>query len=160
MAQWKQISLVSMRTQVQSLALLSGLRIQCCCKLWCRLQMRLSSGIVVAVAQASSCSSSSTLSLGNSIYHGCSPKKTKKKKTKKDEKNLIRLQRTPPTQFFIKLTDFQCNKSGLLIQEMKEKILFKEEILGKPSDKRGEKQGPQRNLKTLTTTAVYSCYGH
>ena len=28
--------LVSMRTRVQSLALLSGLRIWCCCELWCR----------------------------------------------------------------------------------------------------------------------------
>ena len=40
-AQWKQIQLVTMRFQVQSLALLSGLRIQRCCELWCRLQMRL-----------------------------------------------------------------------------------------------------------------------
>ena len=32
-----------------SLALLSGLRIQRCCELWCRLQMRLRSGVAVAV---------------------------------------------------------------------------------------------------------------
>ena len=31
--------LVSMRMWVQSLVLLSGLRIWCCCELWCRLQM-------------------------------------------------------------------------------------------------------------------------
>ena len=37
--QQKQIRLVSMRMQVQSLALLSGSRIQCCRELWCRLQM-------------------------------------------------------------------------------------------------------------------------
>ena len=36
-AQWKQISLASMRTQVQSLASLSELRIQCCHELWCSL---------------------------------------------------------------------------------------------------------------------------
>ena len=34
--QWKQIPLVSMRMHVQSLALFSGLRIQCYCELWCR----------------------------------------------------------------------------------------------------------------------------
>ena len=39
MAQQKQIGLVSMRMQVQSLALLGGLRIQHCRELWCRLQM-------------------------------------------------------------------------------------------------------------------------
>ena len=36
-AQWKQIQLVSMRIQVRSLALLSGLRIWRCCELWHRL---------------------------------------------------------------------------------------------------------------------------
>ena len=35
MAQQKRIWLASMRTQVQSLALLSGIRIQCCHELWC-----------------------------------------------------------------------------------------------------------------------------
>ena len=39
-----------MRTRVQSLALLSGLRIWCCCELWCRLQIQLGSGVSVAVA--------------------------------------------------------------------------------------------------------------
>jgi len=38
-----------MRMRVQSLALLSGLRIQCCHELWCRLQMRLRSRVAVAV---------------------------------------------------------------------------------------------------------------
>ena len=46
-AQWKQIQLVSMRTKVLSLALLSGLRIWCCCKLWWRPQTRLGSHVVV-----------------------------------------------------------------------------------------------------------------
>jgi len=41
-----------MRTQVLSLALLSGLRIQHCCELWYRLQMWLGSGIAVAIAVA------------------------------------------------------------------------------------------------------------
>ena len=42
-----QTQLVSMRLWVQSLALLSGLRIPCCPELWFRLQLR--SGVAVAV---------------------------------------------------------------------------------------------------------------
>ena len=38
-----------MRMQIQSLALLSGLRIRRCCELWCRLQVQVGSGIAVAV---------------------------------------------------------------------------------------------------------------
>ena len=41
MAQRKQIQLVSMRMQVQSLDSLSGSGIWCCYELWCRSQMRL-----------------------------------------------------------------------------------------------------------------------
>ena len=41
--------LVPMRMQVQSLALICGLRIQHCCKLQCRLKMRLGSGMAVVV---------------------------------------------------------------------------------------------------------------
>ena len=48
-AQRKRIWLASMRTQVWDLALISGLRIQCCHELWCRLKMWLRSGIAVAV---------------------------------------------------------------------------------------------------------------
>ena len=46
MALQKPIWLVSMRTQVQTLALFSGLRIWCCCDLFCRLQMQLRSGLL------------------------------------------------------------------------------------------------------------------
>ena len=42
MAQQKGIWPGTMRVWVQSLALLNGLRIQCCCELWCRLQIWLS----------------------------------------------------------------------------------------------------------------------
>ena len=42
--------LVAMRMQVPSLASLSGLRIWHCHELWCRSQMRLGSGVAVAVA--------------------------------------------------------------------------------------------------------------
>ena len=48
-AQQKQIRLGTMRLQVRSLALLSGLRIWCCRKLWCRLQTQLRSRIAVAL---------------------------------------------------------------------------------------------------------------
>ena len=64
-----------MRMCVQSLAPLSELRIQRCHKLQCRSQLRLESGIAVAVAEASNCSSHSTPSPGISICHGCSHKK-------------------------------------------------------------------------------------
>ena len=46
--QRKGTHLVPMRTQVQSLALLSGLRIQCCYELRCGSQTRLRSGVAVA----------------------------------------------------------------------------------------------------------------
>ena len=48
--QGKQIPLGSMRTPVGSLASLSGLRIQHCHELWCRLKVQLGSGVAVAVA--------------------------------------------------------------------------------------------------------------
>uniref|UniRef100_A0A8D0Q4B3 Uncharacterized protein n=2 Tax=Sus scrofa TaxID=9823 RepID=A0A8D0Q4B3_PIG len=45
----KRIRLGTMRLRVRSLALLRGLRIQCCRELWCRLQMQLRSCIAVAL---------------------------------------------------------------------------------------------------------------
>ena len=75
-----EMNLASMRTQVWSLALLSGLSIRHCRELWCRLQTWLRSGITVAVVQAGSYSSDSTPSLGTSICHGCGPKKERKEK--------------------------------------------------------------------------------
>ena len=49
MAQRKQIQLGIMRLRVQSLALLSGLRIWRCHEMWCRSQTWLRSGIAGAV---------------------------------------------------------------------------------------------------------------
>ena len=66
--------------QVRSLAMLSRSKIQGCCELWCRLKMRLGSGVAVAVVQAGSCSSNSTPSLGTSICRRLGPKKKKAKK--------------------------------------------------------------------------------
>ena len=48
-AQQIRIRLVSMRMQVRSLALLSGLRIQHCHELWCGSQMWLGSRVAVAL---------------------------------------------------------------------------------------------------------------
>ena len=48
-AQHYQARLVSMRTQVRSLALISGLRIRHCHELWCRSQMWLGSGVAMIV---------------------------------------------------------------------------------------------------------------
>ena len=54
------------------------------CKLRCSLQTRLGSSVAVAVAQADSCSSDLTPSLGTSICQRCGPKKKKER-----EKNLL-----------------------------------------------------------------------
>ena len=67
-----------MRLRVQSLALLSGLRIQRCRELWGKSQMRLGSHVDVALAQGSGYSSDLTPSLGTSISHGSGPRKGKK----------------------------------------------------------------------------------
>ena len=49
-AQLKQIQLRTMKSQVRSLASFGGLRIWCCCDLWCRSQTWLVSCVAVAVA--------------------------------------------------------------------------------------------------------------
>ena len=77
MAQQKCIWQVPMRMQVQSLALLSGLRVGHCCELGCRSQTWLGSGISVAVVKASGYTSDSTPSLWTSTYHGCYSKNKK-----------------------------------------------------------------------------------
>ena len=77
---WSITRLVSMRMGVQSLTLISRLRICHCCKEQCRSQTWLGSWLAVAVVKASSCSSDLTPSLGTSICHKFSPKKKKRKK--------------------------------------------------------------------------------
>ena len=76
-SQWLPKPTISMSLWARSLALLSGLRIQHCHELCCRLQTWLGSGIAVAVVQAGSCSFYSAPSPGTSICCGCSPKKQK-----------------------------------------------------------------------------------
>ena len=63
----------------------SGLRIRCCCELWCRLQMRIRTLIAVAVVQTSSCSSDSTRTRKIPYATGSAPK-SKKKKERKNSK--------------------------------------------------------------------------
>ena len=73
-----------MRMRVLSLASLSGLRIYCCCELWCRSQTQLGShiAVAVAVAQASSYSSNSTLAWELAYARGVSLKSKRNKQTK------------------------------------------------------------------------------
>ena len=80
MAQQKQTQLVAIRTRVRPRASLSGLKDLHCRELQHRLQMWLRSGVALAVAQAGSCSSDLTPSLGISIYLRYGPKTKKKKK--------------------------------------------------------------------------------
>ena len=49
MARWKQIRLGTIRFRIQSLALLSGLRIRRCLELWYGSQMCFRPGVAVAV---------------------------------------------------------------------------------------------------------------
>ena len=72
--------LVSTRMQVRPPASLSGLRIQRCHAMWHTLLMQLGSGVAVAVAEPSSCSSDSTPSPGTFICHRCRPKQKEKKR--------------------------------------------------------------------------------
>ena len=69
---------------VRSLALLSGLRIWCCCELWCGSRTRLRSGVTVTMALASSCSSDSIPSLEISMCCGCGPKKMSERKKERE----------------------------------------------------------------------------
>ena len=75
-----------MRAKVRSLALLSWLRIQCCCELWCRSYTWLGSCIAVAVVWARSYSSDLNPSLGTSICRGCRPKSHSHSPNKKRER--------------------------------------------------------------------------
>ena len=106
-AQWLTNPTRTMRLRVRSLALLSGLTIRRCYELWCRSQRRLGSRVAVALVQASSYSSDSTLSLGTSICRRGGPrngKKIKKNKTK---------QKNPPLKTIGGLLSTSCPSSLL-----------------------------------------------
>ena len=78
-----------MSLQIQSMALLSGLRIQHCRELCCRSQTGLRSGIAVAVTLAGSCSSNLTAGLEPPYATGAAPERQndKTKQNKKKEWN-------------------------------------------------------------------------
>ena len=78
--QWKWIQLGTIRSGVQSLGSLSGVRIWHCSELWCRLQTWFRSGFVVAVEWVGGYSFNLTPSLEASICHGCGSQKTKANK--------------------------------------------------------------------------------
>ena len=82
------IQLVSMRMQVQSLALLSGLKDPALLQAAVLVMTQIRSGIAVAVAQANSCSSDSTPSL-NFHMPSAQPKKRQKKKKNLEELGVI-----------------------------------------------------------------------
>ena len=70
MAQWLTNLTRNHGLRVQSLPLLSGLRIWCRHELWCRLKMRLRSCVAVALVLADGCSSDSTPSHGSGPRRG------------------------------------------------------------------------------------------
>ena len=78
MAQWKRIRLGPMRLQVQSLASLSGLRIRHCHELWCGWQMRLRSGIAMAVGRPAAVAPIRPLAWEPLYAAGAAPKRKKK----------------------------------------------------------------------------------
>ena len=65
----EQARVICMRTEVQSLAPLSGVRIRHCLELWCSFKKRLGCGAGVAVVEACICSSDLTHYTGN--FHMC-----------------------------------------------------------------------------------------
>ena len=82
-----------MRTWVQSVALLSGLRIWCCRELWCRVQTWL--GSVVAVAVAAVIAPIQPLAWEPSYAVGAAlNKQTNKQKTKKIQQKEMNLRST------------------------------------------------------------------
>ena len=98
--------LASMRTQAQSLALLSELRIWYCCELWCRLQKQLGSCVVVAVVQANNYSSDSTIAWKTPCASGMALK-SKKMKSKKI-KSILNIE--------------SCRKTSLTFQDGKKSV--------------------------------------
>ena len=79
MVQQKRIPLGTMRLRVRSLAC-------CCCGLWCRSQTQLRSCVAVAVVQAGSCSSNSSLAWELPHAVGAALKRKDGRKEERQEK--------------------------------------------------------------------------
>ena len=114
-AQWKPIQLVSMRMWVQSLALLSGLRTWCCCKLWHRSWIWLRSHAAMAVALAKAHGSNLTPSLGTSISHRSKTTKKQNKNTQKTKNRNFHLCPLPHTPLH-RHTQASCFHGGTSFQ--------------------------------------------
>ena len=90
MAQWSRTHLVSMRTWVRTLALLSRLRIQCFSELQCRSQSQLGSGVAVAMVYVSAAARIRPLVWEFLCAAGAALKRQKRKKEKKRKNSVIR----------------------------------------------------------------------
>ena len=82
-----------MRIRVQSLASITGLRIQCCWELWCRLQMRLDPTLLWLWRRAAATALTEPLAWEPPYAIGAARKRQKNKKIKRemsiDHKNEI-----------------------------------------------------------------------
>ena len=87
----KGIRLGTMMLRVRSLALLSGLIIQRCCELWCRLQILLGSGVAWLWHRLAATAPIRPLARGPPYVTGAALKRQKDKKTKKKKKKQIGL---------------------------------------------------------------------
>ena len=83
---------VSMGMRVQSLASLSGWRILCCHELQCRSQIRLGSGVAVAVGEAGAIAPIWPLAWKFPYAMGATQKKKKKKKKERERERTFREQ--------------------------------------------------------------------
>ena len=79
-----------MRIQVQSLASLSGLRIQHCCELWCRSHTQLGSGIVMLWCRPAATTLIQPLAWEPPDAASAALKSKKKKKENKKRKEMLR----------------------------------------------------------------------
>ena len=79
MAQWKQIWLASMRTQVWSLTLLNGLRIWHCHDLWYRSQMQLDLALLCLWCRLAAVAPTRPLAWGPPCASGAALKRSKKR---------------------------------------------------------------------------------
>ena len=150
-----------MRTGVQSLASLSELRIQHCHELQCRLQMRLRSGIAMAVLQAGSCSSDLTPSLGTSIYLRCDPRENKQ--TNKKKNSVVGV---PLWHSGLRIQGYQCSGlghccgAGLIPGPISTCCRHgqKKKTKNKKTTTTTTKQNKKKNLKTNKQKQCGKCY--
>ena len=91
-----QTQLISMRIQVQSLALLSGLRIRHCHELWCRLQTWLGSLLLWLWRRPVATAPIRPLAWERPCAIGAALEKAKRQKKRKKEKEKVHLATVKP----------------------------------------------------------------